>query len=89
MDGHNFQADMTLPEGLRAILASGVLRDDAAENDSGSLIGRRRSHVSGAGSEAAAEAGSDMQGTSGQAQSLEYFNSQEGTWDAVRNESDW
>ncbi|CAM9578777.1 unnamed protein product [Scytosiphon promiscuus] len=53
------KADMDLADGLRVILASGVLRDDA------------------------------IKGTSGQAQALEYFNPYAGTWETVRNESDW
>lgn len=89
MDGHNSQAEMTLAEGLRAILATGVLRNDGTETEIGLLIGRRRCHMSGGAPEVGGGAGNDVQGTGGRAQALEYFNPHAGKWDVVRNECDW
>ncbi|CAM9595562.1 unnamed protein product, partial [Ectocarpus sp. 8 AP-2014] len=71
------QADMTLAEGMREISASGALRH-APNKESrwgGSRIGR-------AGVEG------DTSGA-GRTQTLEYFNSQAGAWEVVRNETDW
>lgn len=67
------KAGMSMAEGFRAILASGVLED---ESESGCLS-IRAGAVDGA------------QSTRGRPRALEYFNSQEGAWQLVRNESDW
>ncbi|CAM9390608.1 unnamed protein product [Ectocarpus fasciculatus] len=72
------QANMTLTEGMREISASGLLRH-APNKESrwgGSDVGR-------AGAEG------DTYGGSGRTQTLEYFNSQAGAWEVVRNETDW
>ncbi|CAM9229280.1 unnamed protein product [Hapterophycus canaliculatus] len=81
------EAGMTLAEGLLAILASGVLRDDATADNIGQLIGRRSRHASG--DRSGSGPGGDKHDPSGQAQALEYFNPYAGTWEVVRNESDW
>ncbi|CAN0073464.1 unnamed protein product [Ectocarpus sp. 12 AP-2014] len=72
------QADMTLAEGMRKISASGVLRHAPNKKSrwAGSRVGR-------AGVEC------DTSGASGRTQTLEYFNSQAGAWEVVRNETDW
>lgn len=69
---------MTLTEGMREISASGLLRH-APNKESrwgGSDVGR-------------ASAEGDTYGGSGRTQTLEYFNSQAGAWEVVRNETDW
>lgn len=79
------QADMSMAEGMRAILASGVLHDCGAAVECDRLVGGRRADCRS--SRAGAVDGT--RGTRGRPRALEYFNSQEGGWQLVRNESDW
>lgn len=72
---------MTLKEGIGAIVSSGMLEQDCVDNDEddgGYQAGASEEH-SGVGR---------VRGMS-RAWELEYFNSRTGTWDAVRNETDW
>lgn len=69
---------MSLAEGVHAILTSGVLLPDWAEEDS-------RVHQGGRGPW---ELGGPR-GASGQSASLQYFDFRAGAWKAVLNESDW
>jgi len=77
---------MTLAEGLRAILESGVLSepDTGVETCEMSVEGARtgdcRSTQAGPG---------DDWGVTRRVQALEYFSSQAGVWQPVRSESDW
>lgn len=69
---------MSLAEGVRAILASGVLLPDWAEEGS-------RVHQEGRGPWESA----GPRGASGQSASLQYFDFRAGAWKAILSESDW
>lgn len=64
-----------MAEGMRAILASGVLEEHCGIDEFGRLVG--------------GGAADGIQSTRGRPRALEYFNSQQGAWQLVRNESDW
>lgn len=74
---------MTMTEGMHAIVASGILSHDGADDECNiSLEGKQsRSRRQGARG--------DNRGTSARAQAMEYFNPQAGGWYAIRSESDW
>lgn len=67
---------MTLTEGVRAILATGVLLQEGLEEceDKEPECRSTQRCVRGAG---------------GPVATLEYFNSQAGTWETIRTERDW
>lgn len=69
---------MTLAEGMREISASGALRRAPNKESRWGGSGIGRAGVEG-----------DTSGASGRTQTLEYFNSQTGAWEVVRNETDW
>eukprot|EP00752_Nemacystus_decipiens_P012681 g11234.t1 len=76
------KAGMSMAEGIRAILGSGILED--CDSIVGGGQGQGYCRWSRAGLVA-----DGTRGTIGRPQALEYFDSQEGAWQLVRNESDW
>lgn len=79
-----------MTEGIRAILASGVLKDYGAVDECDRLLeegGRGNRRRDCRSSRAGAADGT--RSTRGRSRVLEYFDSQEGAWQLVRNESDW
>lgn len=70
---------MTLKQGIGAIVSSRMLAQDVVDEDDGGYQADASEEHSGVGR---------VRGMS-RAWELEYFNSRAGTWDAVRNETDW
>lgn len=73
---------MSMVEGIRAILASGVLEECVP-------VGRIGGGGQGDCRPSRSGAVDGPRSTRGRPRALEYFNSQEGAWQLVRNESDW
>lgn len=70
---------MTLKQGIGAIVSSGILAQDCVDEDDAGYQADALEECSGVGR---------VRGMS-RAWEMEYFNTGTGTWDAVRNETDW
>ncbi len=77
---------MTLAEGIRKILESGILSECDVGETSGVYIERDRR---GDGRSSLAGSRDDLRGVKRRVQALEYFSSQAGVWHPVRSELDW
>lgn len=74
---------MTMTEGMHAIVASGILRHEGADDEYDVSLENTQSCLKRAGD------GGDSHTTLARTCALEYFNFKAGAWYAIRSDSDW